>query len=166
MEKSDLVTDTIRFFFCLPRRICFCLADSGENACEFLLFCNFFITFYLWRMMYMYQCSESGSRPVGSVCFWASRIRKKNPDLLVRDRDQRIRIRIRIRTKNVLDCQHCLRRYKVFLKGRKLGLFVIFDQFLCSWIRICIPSSDLDPDPGQSNECESIQTQIHKTGLN
>ncbi len=30
------------------------------------MFCNFFMTFYLWKLMYMYQCS-------GSECFWASR---------------------------------------------------------------------------------------------
>ncbi len=155
MEKLDLVTDTIRFFF-LGKENMFLFGWKRRNRVWISTYC-FVTSLYLWRMMYMYKCSESGSRPVGSVCFWASRIRKKNPDLLVRDREQRIRIRIRIRTKNVLDCQHCLRRYKVFLKDRKLGLFVIFDQFLCSWIRICIPSSDLDPDPGQSNECESMQ---------
>jgi hypothetical protein len=33
------------------------------------------MTFYLLRMMKTYQCSESGSGSVGSVCFWASRIR-------------------------------------------------------------------------------------------
>jgi hypothetical protein len=42
------------------------------------------------------------------------------------------------------------------MKGRKLGLFVnLFGQFSCSWIRICIPNTDMDPDPGESNQCVS-----------
>ncbi len=39
------------------------------------------------------------------------------------------------------------------LKGWKSGLFVNFGQFPCSWIRIRIPNSDQDLDPGDPNQC-------------
>jgi hypothetical protein len=49
---------------------------------------------------------------------------------------------------------HAYARTKAILKGWKgSGLFVNFDQFSCSWIRIGIPSTDMDPDPGEQNQC-------------
>jgi len=44
---------------------------------------------------------------------------------------------------------------KIFLKGRKPDLFVNFNQFLCSWVRIRIRIPNTDPDPGQPNKCGS-----------
>jgi hypothetical protein len=46
---------------------------------------------------------------------------------------------------------------KAILKGWKLGLFLNFGIILCSWIRIRnnIPSTDQDPDPGETYQCGS-----------
>jgi hypothetical protein len=33
---------------------------------------------------------------------------------------------------------------KTFVKDRKSGSFIYFGQFLCYWIRICIPNTDQD----------------------
>jgi hypothetical protein len=45
--------------------------------------------------------------------------------------------------------------------GRKLGLFVCFGKFPCSWIRILY-----GPDPGQPKQCGSMRSRIHNTGNN
>jgi hypothetical protein len=50
---------------------------------------------------------------------------------------------------------------KAFLKDWKLDLFDNFGKFPCSWIRICIPNSDLDPG---ETKCKSMGIQIHNTG--
>jgi hypothetical protein len=44
-------------------------------------------------------------------------------------------------------------KVKKLFEGRKPSLFVNFDKFSFSWIRICIPTTD--PDPGQKNEYEA-----------
>ena len=41
-----------------------------------------------------------------------------------------------------------LRRYKSLFEDRKLGLFVNFRQFPCSWVRIPIHDSQMNADPG------------------
>jgi hypothetical protein len=48
---------------------------------------------------------------------------------------------------------------KGFLKGWKSGLLVNIGKFLCSWIRIRIPSTD--PDTGEQNKCGSKRIRIH-----
>ncbi len=53
---------------------------------SFLLLCDFFLTFYLWKMMLMYGYLQKG-------------ISRKNPDPLVRGMDPWIQIRIRIHAK-------------------------------------------------------------------
>jgi hypothetical protein len=51
------------------------------------------------------------------------------------------------------------------LKGSKPGLFVNFCRFQCSWIRISIPNTDLDP--GQPfYQCGPMRIRIHNTGYN
>ncbi len=57
-------------------------AKMAREKPWFLLFCDFLMTFYLRRMMYMYQFS-------GSVCF----LGLPDPHPLVRGTDPRIRIR-------------------------------------------------------------------------
>jgi hypothetical protein len=54
--------------------------------------------------------------------------------------------------------KHIYERTKAFFKSRKPGLFVNFRQFRCSWIRIRIPNTDPNPDPGEPNQCGSIHT--------
>ncbi len=46
--------------------------------------------------------------------------------------------------------KHIFEVTKAILKGRKLSLFVNFDQFPFSWIRISIPNNT-DPDSAQPN---------------
>ncbi len=53
--------------------------------------------------------------------------------------------------KNIPDAGDRSKTYlHTFSKGRKPGLFVNFDQFPCSWIRIRIPN--MYPNPGQPNQ--------------
>ncbi len=63
-----------------------------------------------------------------------------------------------------LDPDHTLKSQKVEFRSKnyifaflKLGLFVNFGQFSCSWIRI--PIHNTDPDPGQPNQWGS--TTLH-----
>jgi hypothetical protein len=52
---------------------------------------------------------------------------------------------------------------KAFLKGGNQVFLLIMIISIFSWIRICIPSTD--PDPGQPNQCGSMQIRIHDTEL-
>ncbi len=90
---SAVVRDTHQwdpYVFWSPGSTCVshkCGAGSGSFLCQekivikpgFLLFWDFFMTFYLWRFMWMYPCTGSGSASgsgfAGSVCYWGSRIR-------------------------------------------------------------------------------------------
>jgi hypothetical protein len=63
-----------------------------------------------------------------------------------------------------------LRRYKsLFEREKTPGLFVIFGQFACFWIRIRFHIPYTDPDPIQPNERGSrwirIHNRIHNTAF-
>jgi hypothetical protein len=47
------------------------------------------------------------------------------------------------------------------LKVKKPGLFVNFEQFPCSWIRIIFRIPNADPDPGQLNKCGSFNYVLY-----
>jgi hypothetical protein len=49
---------------------------------------------------------------------------------------------------------------KFILKGLKSGLFVNSGQFSCFWIRIRIPDTDRDMDPGDPNQCRSVSKTL------
>jgi hypothetical protein len=51
------------------------------------------------------------------------------------------------------------------LKGWKSGFVVYFSQFPYSWIRIRIPNTDLDLDPGEQNHFGSIRIRIRKAAF-
>ncbi len=67
---------------------------------------------------------------------------------------------LKIYLKSVTSQKHTYEGAKAFLKGRKPCLLVNFCKFPCSWIRIHIPNTDPDPDPGQPNQCG---IRIHNT---
>jgi hypothetical protein len=52
-------------------------------------------------------------------------------------------------------------KVKSLFEREKPDLFVNIVQFSCSWIRIRVPNTDLDP--GQPNECGSVRIRIHNT---
>ncbi len=54
-------------------------------------------------------------------------------------------------------------RYKSL--SQKSGLFVSFWSISCSWIRIRIPNTDLDPDPGMRIQCRSLRIPIYNTSM-
>jgi hypothetical protein len=56
-----------------------------------------------------------------------------------------------------------LLRYKSLSEPQEPGLYVIFGQFSCVWIRIQNPN--MDPDLGQPNQSGSMQIRIRNTGF-
>jgi hypothetical protein len=69
-------------------------------------------------------------------------------------------------TKWVIGHKAYLQRYKSL--SQISGLFVSFWSISCSWIRIRIPNTDLDPDPGMRIQCRSVQhsNDLYKTFKN
>jgi hypothetical protein len=61
-------------------------------------------------------------------------------------------MRIRIQGAKLMRIQ---RRYKRHFERLEIRFFVHFGQFPYSWIQIRIPRTDLDPDPGEPNQCGS-----------
>jgi hypothetical protein len=88
------------------------------------------------------QC-ESGSREPNQ--FGSMRIRIRIPIRLCRHK--KLDFHTKIYFMLVVFHKTYLHDTKAILKGWKSGLFVNFGQFPCSWIRICIPTTD--PDPGE-----------------
>jgi hypothetical protein len=66
--------------------------------------------------------------------------------------------------KNMLyETYHTYVGKKNLVTGWKSGLFVNFGKFSCSWIRIQI--LNMDPDPGETNQCGSGSETLRYTLL-
>ncbi len=81
----------IRKFLDLPDLDPLSSRKNRKKNLYFLLFCDFLMTFYLWRMMEMYL-QKVITRKKLEVYFWKKQDMEPDPHLLVRGTDPRTRI--------------------------------------------------------------------------